>query len=556
MAQAALIAPLYWITEIRLFNLVFLASFALSASVCSARASTAPARRPPSSLQRTRSRRNRIASLPHIQVLSSAWMPFVLLGFRRYFVTGRKRDLVFAALAWVLQNLSCGYYLLFFAPVVAIYLVWEITTRGLWSNRRTISGIAVVGAAVGAATLPFLLPYLELRQLGFLPRSLGETRKYSADVYAYLTIDPNLRLWGSVMRAWPKAEGALFPGAVVVALALAGATAWRRVPAGEPTIASRLLTITALLVTVLTVGLLAGWSIRLPLVRITSLSRMLAVAGAAGVLIFTLSSRARVGLLAWSRSPAAVFSLLTLFAVIMSFGPQVRAMDRVVLDENLYALFYAYVPGYDGLRVPARFGMIVMLGLALLASLGLQRFSNRRPSLSVTPGSPGRWWPSAIFGALIALESFAAPIPVDGNATGYSRPGLAALPPLQLEPPPVYGFVATLPAGSVIVELPLGEPAFDVRYMYYSTRHWRRLVNGYSGGMPPAYEQLDVAMQDLFTRPERAWTLLADHRPGYAVVHDAYYASDLGGRVRQWLTANGATEIASFHTDHVFRLSE
>ena len=50
---------------------------------------------------------------------------------------------------------------------------------------------------------------------------------------------------------------------------------------------------------------------------------------------------------------------------------------------------------------------------------------------------------------------------------------------------------------SVIVELPLGEPAFDVRYMFYSTRHWHRLVNGYRGGVPPSYEQLDEALEDL-----------------------------------------------------------
>jgi len=52
----------------------------------------------------------RIASIPHLQVLSSAWMPFVLFGLRRYFATGRTRPLAGAAAAWIAQNLSCGYY--------------------------------------------------------------------------------------------------------------------------------------------------------------------------------------------------------------------------------------------------------------------------------------------------------------------------------------------------------------------------------------------------------------------------------------------------------------
>ena len=73
----------------------------------------------------------RIASIPHLQVLSSAWMPFVLYGLRRHFTTGRVRPLAGAAAAWIAQNLSCGYYLLFFSPVVVLYIAWELTTRAV-----------------------------------------------------------------------------------------------------------------------------------------------------------------------------------------------------------------------------------------------------------------------------------------------------------------------------------------------------------------------------------------------------------------------------------------
>ena len=93
--------------------------------------------------------------------------------------------------------------------------------------------------------------------------------------------------------------------------------------------------------------------------------------------------------------------------------------------------------------------------------------------------------------------------------------------------------VATLPAGSVIVELPLGEPAFDVRYMYYSTRHWRRLVNGYWVGCRPALNSSTWRCRISSPGPS---VRDAARRPptGYAVVHDiVHYASDLGGRVRR-----------------------
>jgi hypothetical protein len=79
-----------------------------------------------------------------------------------------------------------------------------------------------------AATAPFLLPYAELRQLGFNPRSLAETRHFSADVYAYFTADPNLRLWGKTAQAWPKSEWLLFPGLTIVVLAGIGLSEHRK----------------------------------------------------------------------------------------------------------------------------------------------------------------------------------------------------------------------------------------------------------------------------------------------------------------------------------------
>ena len=71
----------------------------------------------------------RIGQYSHLQVLSSQWMPLALYGLRRYFDTGRTRALAGAAAALVTQGLSCGYYLLFFVPVVVAYVVFGFATR-------------------------------------------------------------------------------------------------------------------------------------------------------------------------------------------------------------------------------------------------------------------------------------------------------------------------------------------------------------------------------------------------------------------------------------------
>ena len=149
-------------------------------------------------------------------------MPFALCGLRRFFETGRTKPLVGASIAWTAQNLSCGYYLIFFTPVLLLYLAWELTVRGLWRRRATMSRLLAAGVSVVLLTAPFVVPYVRLRGMGFARRSLEETEHFAADVYGYFTADPNLWLWGNLLRESPRPEGALFPGLTIVALAALG----------------------------------------------------------------------------------------------------------------------------------------------------------------------------------------------------------------------------------------------------------------------------------------------------------------------------------------------
>ncbi|MBE3123989.1 MAG: hypothetical protein IMZ65_04225, partial [Planctomycetes bacterium] len=166
--------------------------------------------------------------LGHLQVLSSQWMPFVLFFLRRYFDRKHAGWLAASAVALVLQNLSCGYFLLFFSPFVAAYVLYEIVDRGLLGDGRLWLHLAATGLVTALVTLPFLIPYLELRWRGIPPRAPSEVDYYSADVFSYLTADPDLRVWGPVLQAFPKPEGTLFLGFVPVVLAAAGLLAHAR----------------------------------------------------------------------------------------------------------------------------------------------------------------------------------------------------------------------------------------------------------------------------------------------------------------------------------------
>jgi len=259
-----------------------------------------------------------------------------------------------------------------------------------------------------------------------------------------------------------------------------------------------------------------------------------------------VSVRVRTALAAWVASPAGIFSIITLFAAAMSLGPEIHAKGRTVADTSVYAVFYHYVPGYDGVRVPARFAMIVTLGLAALAALGTATLERR-----------GRKFLVMVAGVLIVVEAAAMPIPTNENSTKYAQTDLAPLPPriaIGDAAPPVYRYIAQLPDDAVILELPLGEPAFDIRYMFYSTGHWKRLVNGYSGGAPLAYEFLTEALKDVLTRPERAWEAVVTSSASHAVVHEGSFTGERGRRFGDWLREHGAEQVAVFGTDRVFAL--
>src|SRR5262249_4033062 len=109
--------------------------------------------------------------------------------------------------------------------------------------------------------------------------------------------------------------------------------------------------------------LLLGFSIRLPGIKITSLSRVLLVCALVVSAMMAASRPVREAAAQWLLSLAGFFSVMVLFAVVMSFGPDIRARGRVVAAPNIYTFFFDVMPGFDGVRVPARYATIGTLGL-------------------------------------------------------------------------------------------------------------------------------------------------------------------------------------------------
>jgi hypothetical protein len=563
-AQAVQILPVYAITGniILSYNLLFLSTFVLSGlgMFLFVREITGSARAGFVAGLIYAFAPYRVPQFSHLQVISSQWMPFVLYGLRRYFVTRHITPLLGAGAALVAQNLSNGYFLLFFAPFVLAYAMFEIATRRLWADAGVWLALSITAALVAAATLPFLLPYLELRRMGFGPRVLNEVKAFSADVFSYWTSPIESRLWGGWIRGYPKAEGDLFPTLAALCLSVIGvagsvSVAWTHART-RPAAPSNMMTpivwaliaaaaVYALFVLAILTG--NGFTHIGPFpVSVRNLWRNFRVLAIIVFLLVLVSPRARSFARQWIGTLAAFLVLAAGAAFLMSLGPEIRSNGRLISEVGPYHFFYSHVPGFDGLRVPARFAMLVILFLSVAAGLGAaaleQRF-RRGGAIAIA------------LGVLAVAEAFAAPIAVNGTIAE----GRYAMPPARVytgeQVPGVYRFLKTLPApGTVVVEFPLGEWAYEVRYVFYAAAHWHPIVNGYSGHFPLSYNMNATHLRHPLDYPDASWETLMRSGATHAVVHLPYYRDDEGERIGRWLEANGAKAVGEFDGDKVFQL--
>src|SRR5207237_6746446 len=136
----------------------------------------------------------------------------------------------------------------------------------------------------------------------------------------------------------------------------------------------------------------------------------------------------------------------------------------------LYPVLYRTLAPIRGLRVPARFNIVALLSVAVLAGFGVDRLGRVSSRLK---GSA-----ALAIAVVIFLIEYAA----------YPR-----LAEIVRDPLPVYKWLNTFPIAPV-AELPMpspgGLPGPDPMYLYYSTWHWRPLLNGYSGYYPLSYVHL------------------------------------------------------------------
>ena len=467
-------------------------------------------------------------------------LPLSVYALVRYLETQRLRYLVAFLVAFWLQAIAVWY----FAVILGLGLVvlaLSFTLRR-WSGWRPAALLAAGagGVALGVALAPVAWPFFVTRRELGLERGAADALDRSADALTYLTTTGT---WlARIVRVHFISETTLFPGLLALGLA-ALATAWIRTdqatgpPRGWP---ERLLAVgmgASLVMAALTVAGHGRVSIGSAWTRLPPVT-----ACGVGLLVCWLLRDALAGWRRWQAGMrdrglthgewALGLGTMALFALLLSFGPIVRVGGRPV-GYGLYLWLHPYVLPLRAIRGTTRFGLLVLMVVALLAGLGvawlLSRLSRRT----------GRMVTAAVLGALTL--DYLAPRPQYQWIETYTRPVDA---------------VFRADADDVaVLEWPLNSPKVDVDAKLRTVGHGQRVVNGFAGFIPDLQRELSgilAGSEPPFASPQVRTVLARIYPLRYLLVRDAAASpgrpagralADLSGGFLRFRGRHGADDL-------------
>jgi F5/8 type C domain-containing protein len=429
----------------------------------------------------------RFGHLEHLELLAAFGMPIALVALHRYLTDRRTMWWWLFGGALVLQALACSYYFLFFLILLALWILWFVRLPDV----KVVFGAAAGVALAAVAISPVAVKYLAIHERFGMTRILAEIVTLSADVTSIVTAPPASVLWG-----WTSTlngpERQLFPGATVLVLVAAGFVAAARTRSSTTWRANRLpIVLVGVGVIFILIAAHVSWNGPTRFAGISIGTPFKTLTLAFWALVFALLTSARAQAAFSRRSTFAFYVLASAAMFLLALGPAPAFLHRQILYEPPYAWLMRLNVFGQGVRVPARFGMLMILTLAVSAAIAFACLVKRE--------SPRSLVLAAVLCLGIAADAWIRPVPM------FAAP--AAWP-------------SSVPTAGVasILELPLGDTTRDVVAMYRSVLTGIPTVNGYSGYFPPHYEPLRLALDE---RDETALDVLAARGPLLVVVDRA-----------------------------------
>lgn len=453
----------------------------------------------------------RLAQAPHIQVLSSYWAPVCLGALHRYDREAATKWAALAAGAWLMQSLANGYFMFFLSVLLVCWFLWF--ALGRWPLAK-LGRVAACFAVAALLISPVLLGYKHILvdTYGFT-RGLGPAQEYGADIGSLLHATDELLVWGWV-HAVRKPEGELFPGLTIVLLSLFVVFAARpfaktvEVTRTQVLIRRVLAGLAVLLMAATVMPVIYGsWRLTIFGLRIVSIARadkpltlaMFAILG-------WLSMQPRMMAATRQRSALPFYALAAFAMWVFALGPDPEFFGRRALYQAPYG-WLMRLPGFDGLRVPARFWMMTLVCLSALAAFAIDRLDGRARRLVTIL-------------AVIGLS-------LDGWPKEFS---VRAEPDRRPTPPNV----------AARLDLPMNDDR-DALALYQQTFDMVPLYNGFSGyGAPHQY-----AMRELLIAGDRRilQAMTAGGPLGVVIDHE----SDADGVYRKFVSSYPGATLQETH---------
>lgn len=469
----------------------------------------------------------------HLQIVSSWFIPLAFIHLHEFIRGRRTKDAALFSLFFTLQGLTCVYHGLFFISILAVLLPAAFLLHR--SEFRLSAAVRFFSPLLPSALVLFLfsMPYFAMtRHFGF-QRELTK----GADLINYLAVVPRNILLGRWLSPLGGNEFRLSPGIFAVVLALIFGLSQRKNARAVPAVLGRILfAIPAL--SALAAGLIlitGGFAFRLGRLKISARDPVpaLEVFVVTALIAFAVSFAAFVA----RKRPAGeelknlyLYSVLLVWSLCLSFGGYLSVFHRPLFKESsaagLFTPFrwlHAWVPGFKGIRVPARYAVFVAFSLAVLAGYGFSR-------LAKALKTPGRR--AALAAGLLLLI----------NMEYLAVPQRMQRVPVGEDIPPTYRWLKSRPGNAAVLELPFLQPiGREAAYMYFSLFHGKPIVNGYSGFIPPATNYIRQVFK---TFP--SWECLDVLRTldvRYLVLHGQGYAEPRRSNIRRALQSRFADSI-------------
>lgn len=440
----------------------------------------------------------RLAHMGHLQLSAAAFIPLCLLFLHRYSEEGKPIDAVLCGLFFVLEALSTWYYAMILAFAIIVFLVVRLVMRpGAFTLKWTVS-LAVVLALAGAIVLPFAMPYLRVQgEQKRFERKIGEVDLFSADVTDFAVASAENQLWGKATAG--LREGTNKRG---------GQTERSLFPGLVPLIL-----------------------------------------GAAGAAYLFAKGRGA------ARFDVRYYVALLAASFVMCLGSSLYFFGHRLNLPMPYELFYHAFPGFKVMRVPTRFIVLIALSLAVLSGFavkGILSWLSRRKFKTVLSALA-----MVLVLALLLTDLMSAGLPMFKV-------------PLKDQFPAVYTWLKDQPGPTPTVELPLAdynprtyaaglqyEETWTQReswYTYFSTLHWKRIFNGYSGFIPDSYYEGVKAARDFPS--QEAVDFFKKEGVEFAIVHGKLLEPARLESVLVWARDHDDFNLLRrFGSDYLFRIA-